>query len=31
MEVLDKKVDMRLEFRGEVWAGYKNDQFTDGN
>lgn len=31
MEILDKKLDIRLGFRGEVWPGNKNDQFRYGN
>lgn len=31
MEMLTKKLYVRLEFRGEVLAENKNDQFIDGN
>lgn len=31
MEMMNKKLDVRLEFRGDIWAGNKNDQFKDGN
>ena len=31
MEILNKKLDIRLGFRGEVWPGNNNDQFRYGN
>lgn len=31
MEMLTKKLYVKLEFIGEVLAGNKNDQFIDGN
>lgn len=31
MEMLNKKLEMKLKFRGEVWAGNKNDQVKDSN
>lgn len=31
MEMMNKKLDVRLEFRGDIRAGNKNDQFKDGN
>lgn len=31
MEMMNKKLDVRLEFRGDIRAGNKNDQFKAGN
>lgn len=31
MEILNKNLDIRLGFRGEVWPRNKNDQFIYGD